>query len=102
MNNRTLLLMQSLNFITKVISVPFKIALFISLLFCIPSGIMYLLTRSFDILLEWFEKKLPAKESDVIYDDTEQLAICNDCKAPLTLVRPGKHQCDNLNCIQNL
>lgn len=26
---------------------------------------------------------------------------CGDCGQELTLVRPGKHQCDNSNCIQN-
>lgn len=26
---------------------------------------------------------------------------CGDCGKELTLVRPGKHQCDNPNCVQN-
>jgi len=28
--------------------------------------------------------------------------ICSDCKQPMTLVRPGKHQCDNSNCPSNM
>lgn len=28
----------------------------------------------------------------------EEKCVCGDCGRPLTLVRPGKHQCDNRHC----
>lgn len=33
-----------------------------------------------------------------MYDATEDEVRCGDCGKPLTLVRPGKHQCDNASC----
>ncbi len=43
------------------------------------------------------------KEITIINADSELELIyaCGDCGEKLTLVRPGKHQCDNINCIRN-
>jgi len=32
---------------------------------------------------------------------SKSVARCGSCKQELTLVRPGKHQCDNENCPSN-
>lgn len=32
---------------------------------------------------------------------TEPHPVCNACTVPLTQVRPGKYQCDNLGCATN-
>lgn len=33
---------------------------------------------------------------------SKSVARCGSCKQELTLVRPGKHQCDNENCPSNV
>lgn len=33
---------------------------------------------------------------------SNSVARCGSCKQELTLVRPGKHQCDNENCPSNV
>ncbi|MFC0605877.1 hypothetical protein [Winogradskyella pulchriflava] len=33
---------------------------------------------------------------------SKSVALCGSCKQELTLVRPGKHQCDNENCPSNV
>lgn len=37
-------------------------------------------------------------ETDI---DGGPIFYCEDCEQRLTLVRPGKHQCDNKNCVSN-
>lgn len=37
-----------------------------------------------------------------IFGVSECVAYCGDCGKRLTLVRPGKHQCDNPNCESNV
>jgi len=40
--------------------------------------------------------------SIIIFDKTENIyPMCDECGKKLTLVRPGKYQCDNENCPGN-
>lgn len=61
---------------------------------------------------DWFEREFVACDSGAVAkrvrDFGEPLcnewlekAVCGDCGEPLTLVRPGKHQCDNELCKSN-
>ena len=53
--------------------------------------------KQLDAWNNWCEfKKLP------IPVVSKSVASCGSCKQELTLVRPGKHQCDNENCPSNV
>jgi hypothetical protein len=53
--------------------------------------------KQLDAWNNWREfKKLP------IPVVSKSVALCGSCKQELTLVRPGKHQCDNENCPSNV
>jgi len=49
---------------------------------------------------KWIDKDLT--EQCNIPDVSKFVARCGGCKQELTLVRPGKHQCDNENCPSNV
>ena len=38
---------------------------------------------------------------NALSDEYNNIAYCGHCNKKLTLVRPGKHQCDNDNCKSN-
>ena len=42
------------------------------------------------------------RELESIEDVSKFVARCGSCKQELTLVRHGKHQCDNENCPSNV
>lgn len=60
------------------------------------------------ILTEQLHKPVVGGPASASVSEGEQLgneawgkAVCGDCGCKLTLVRPGKYQCDNIGCISN-
>jgi hypothetical protein len=52
----------------------------------------YEVTQKFNDVKRWIVNNLSTTPNEV---------ICGDCNNPLTLVRPGKHQCDNIEGTEN-
>ena len=53
-------------------------------------------TRFIELIKEYGKKQC------TMPDGSKFVSLCVDCGKELTLVRPGKHQCDNENCQSNI
>jgi len=57
--------------------------------------------RAVDYVEFMKEQYTPNTPTEPLESEGEEKCVCGDCGVPLTLVRPGKHQCDNELCKSN-